>query len=259
MLDTRPIRTASKQILTLPKSKRALAASIALEWDLLVSAQQALKNHYIPLTSLASRAVDIQAADAQGRTKIREDLVTMLMRYLSTDTLLCWAPEKSAHDPTAAQTEGDETRPGLRATQIAAAEPIIAFLKAHLFPGLDIEPILDEESIIPKSQSQMTEQVIRGWLHGLPAFELAAVERGVLASKSLLVAIRLLVEWSQHFSELQRTEQDGHTKFGIQQAADACSVEVKWQTDLWGEVEDSHDVEKEDLARQLGSVVLLVS
>jgi len=28
---------------------------------------------------------------------------------------------------------------------------------------------------------------------------------------------------------------------------------------MWGEVEDTHDVEKEDVKRQYGSVVLLVS
>lgn len=246
--------------MTLPNDKRALAAAIAVEWDLLVTAQQALRNHYIPLTSLAARAIDIQTADAEAQPKLRNDLVAMLMRYLTTDTLLCWAPERSAHDPTAsAAIEGESSRPSLRATQIAAAEPIVAFLKSHLFPGLDIGPNLAEDSIVPQSQSPLTEQVIRGWLHGLPAFELAAVERGVLATKSLLVAIRLLVDWSRHFSDLQKVGRDGHTKFGIQQAAEACSVEVKWQTDMWGEVEDSHDVEKEDLARQLGSVVLLVS
>jgi ATP synthase F1 complex assembly factor 2 len=35
-------------------------------------------------------------------------------------------------------------------------------------------------------------------------------------------------------------------------------MEVAWQTRQWGEVEDTHDVEKEDMRRQLGSVVLLV-
>ena len=35
--------------------------------------------------------------------------------------------------------------------------------------------------------------------------------------------------------------------------------EVEWQTKKWGEVEDTHDVEKEDLRRQLGSAVLLVA
>jgi ATP synthase F1 complex assembly factor 2 len=39
----------------------------------------------------------------------------------------------------------------------------------------------------------------------------------------------------------------------------AVNLEVDWQTRNWGEVEDTHDVEKEELRRQLASVVLLVS
>jgi ATP synthase F1 complex assembly factor 2 len=81
------------------------------------------------------------------------------------------------------------------------------------------------------------------------------LERGILASKSLLVAVRLVAEWSENFRHVQR---DGK-KFGLEEAAEASSLEVKWQTDMWGEVEDTHDVNKEDLKRQLGSVVILVS
>lgn len=243
------MRTASRQVLHLPPSKRALATAIALEWDLLVSAQQALKQHYIPLTSLTSRAIDIRLADEQANTKLRDDLQKMLMRYLNTDTLLCWAPEKSIHD---------QTQHNLRQRQKAVAEPIIGFLTTHIFPGVDIQPVLDEETIVPRQQPEMTREVIRGWISGLPAFELAALERAVLASKSLLIAIRLLVEWSQEFAHLPK-EADRTKRFGIEQAAEAASVEVTWQTNMWGEVEDTHDVEKADLGRQLGSVILLVS
>lgn len=258
-LDTRPVRTADRKVLTLPHSKRPLAHSIALEWDLLVSAQQALKNHYIPMTSLTSRAMDIAAADAAGEPETRGDLVTTVMRYLGTDTLLCWAPEKNRHDPN--EPQGDKS---LRAKQVAVAEPIIAFLKTHIFPGVDIQPILSEESIVPRAQPEMTREVIRGWVSGLPPFELAALERGVLATKSLLVATRLVVAWSREFEQLRKDVQgqdgeDGTGKFGVVEAAEAATTEVTWQTGMWGEVEDTHDVEKADLARQLGSVVLLVS
>lgn len=260
MLDTRPVRTASKQILTLPPSKRALAAAIALEWDLLVSAQQALKHHYIPLTSLASRAFDIALEDSQGRTVIRDTLSTFLMRYLRTDTLLCWAPEVNIHDTGLDRVgEGNSDAPSLRQRQKDVAEPIIAHLIAHIFPGCEIHPVLDENSIMPTAQPQMTQDVIRGWISSLPAFELAALERGVLATKSLLVAVRLLVEWSEEFRHLQKGETTERKRFGIAEAAEASSVEVTWQTNMWGEVEDTHDVEKEDLARQLGSVILLVN
>ena len=180
------------------------------------------------------------------------------MRYLETDTLLCWAPEKNVHDPTGLAGASSGSKQTLRQKQIAIAEPVIAFLQTHIFPGVDIEPILDEDTIMPKSQSQMTQEVIKGWLHRLPAFELAALERGVLATKSLLVAVRLLVEWSREFRHLQPTENTAG-RFGIAQAAEACSIEVTWQTNMWGEVEDTHDVEKEDLARQLGSAILLVA
>src|SRR5947207_10720988 len=66
MLDNRPVRTPSKQILFVPRSKPNLATAIAVEWDLLVNAQQALKQHFIPLTSLTSRALDIAEEDRKG-------------------------------------------------------------------------------------------------------------------------------------------------------------------------------------------------
>lgn len=178
------------------------------------------------------------------------------MRYLDTDTLLCWAPEKNIHDFTsAAEEEGGEKQDSVRDMQIKSAQPIIGFLASKVWPGIEIRPVLDEDSILPASQPQTTKDVIRGWVAGLPAYELAALERGFLAAKSLLLAVRLVVEWSEHFRHLQGEEE----RFGIEQAAEAASIEVRWQTGKWGEVEDSHDVEKEDMKRQLGTAILLVS
>ncbi|KAK4939832.1 ATP synthase mitochondrial F1 complex assembly factor 2 [Elasticomyces elasticus] len=181
----------------------------------------------------------------------------MLMRYLSTDTLLCWAPEKNRHDPSQDTTREQNSAKTLREKQIETARPIIAFLTTHVFPGVEVVPILGEESILPTPQPEMTREIVRGWIAGLPAFELAALERAVLASKSLLVGIRLLVEWSREYEHLRK--EDVKERFGIEEAAEACSVEVRYQTSMWGEVEDTHDVEKEDLRRQLGSVILLVT
>jgi ATP synthase F1 complex assembly factor 2 len=149
---------------------------------------------------------------------------------------------------------GPET---LRDRQIRTARPIIGFLNTSVWPGVEIKPVLDENSIMPVKQSEVTRSVIQGWIAGLPAYELAALERAVLASKSLLVATRLLIEWSEEFRDLQRTNSE--TRFGIEEAAEAASLEVKWQTGMWGEVEDSHDVDNEDIRRQLGSAILLAS
>jgi ATP synthase F1 complex assembly factor 2 len=240
-----------------PASKPHLASAIALEWDLLVSAQQALKQHLIPLTSLVSRALDIANEDAAGTSTIRQNIVTTVMRYLDTDSLLCWAPEAS---PTPPGYEDHESRKNesLREIQIRTAQPIISFLTEKVWPGVEIVPVLDPDSIMPKSQPQMTRDVIKGWISGLPAFELAGLERGVLAGKGLLGAVRLLVEWSHELGFAEAASASGE-RFGVEEAAKAASLEVAWQTGMWGEVEDTHDVEKEDLRRQLGSVVLLVS
>jgi len=178
------------------------------------------------------------------------------MNYLRTDTLLCWAPEKNIHEgANMGREDGVET---LRSLQMRIAQPIINYLTLNVWPGVEIKPILGSDSILPTPQPQMTKEVIRGWISGLPAFELAGLERGVLASKSLLVATRLLVEWSQEFAHL-RQNSEAASRFGIEDAAEASSAEVRWQTGMWGEVEDTHDVEKEDLKRQLGSVIILVN
>ncbi|KAH9872180.1 hypothetical protein IAQ61_005015 [Plenodomus lingam] len=251
-LDHRPVRMANKQILTVPPTKQQLATAIALEWDLLTSAQQALKADYIPMTSLAARAIDIETADAEGRTKVRDDILNYLMRVFTTDTLLCWAPETVLNE---VKHDGKT----LREQQEDVATKILAYLTRHVWPGVEIRPTLDPDSIIPVSQSELTQQIIRGWCAGLPAYELAGLERAVLASKSLLVGARLVFEWAEAFAHARKAVPTEASRFGMQDAAEACSLEVNWQTRQWGEVEDTHDVEKEDLRRQLGSAILLVA
>jgi len=254
-LDKRPLRRPTKAILTVPHHKPHLASAIALEWDLLVSAQEALRHHLIPLTSLVSRALDIVDEEKAGEGDIRKNIVNTVMRYLDTDSLLCWAPEPAPDPP------GYETHVGrvesLRSIQQRTALPIIQFLTEKVWPGVEIVPVLDPDTIVPKSQPQMTKDIIRGWVSGLPAFELAGLERGVLAGKSLLGAVRLLVEWSTELAHLR--DDSAEKTFGVEEAAKAASLEVDWQIGMWGAVEDTHDVEREDIRRQLGSVVLLVS
>ncbi|KUJ23402.1 ATP12-domain-containing protein [Mollisia scopiformis] len=255
-LDTRPLRRPTKEILTVPSHKPHLASAIALEWDLLVSAQQALKHHLIPLTSLVSRALDIHDEDMSDSGEIRANITKTVMRYLDTDSLLCWAEEASP-DPPGYEVHESRKKESLRSMQKRTAGEIIGFLTERVWPGVEIVPVLDEGSIMPRSQPQMTRDVIQGWVSGLPAFELAGLERGVLAGKGLLLSVRLLVEWSP---ELRHLKGDmGGDVFGVEEAARAASLEVDWQTRMWGAVEDTHDVEREDVRRQLGSVVLLVS
>ena len=280
-LDARPVRTPNKTVLTVPLSKPHLAHAVAIEWDMLVSAQQALKNHNIPITSIVSRAQDLIESESRGDHKPRDDIITMMMRYLETDTILCWAPDRSLHDPTSSAVDmeralthsstptsdnADSPPPpptSLRQLQQSTALPIIQYLATNVWPGTEITPVLPSDSILPTPQPETTTAIIRGWLSGLPAYELAGLERAVLAGKSLLIGTRLLVEWSEHFRDIQQVASSAgqvtEDRFGIEEASEAASLEVAWQTRMWGEVEDTHDVEREDIQRQFGAAVLLVS
>lgn len=224
------------------------------------------------MTSIASRAETLTLEDANSAHApssgkgIRYDIINTLLRYLDTDTLLCWAP------PPTSSSEKHEGRQkeSLRDLQIRVAKPILSYLTQRIWPGVELNPTLDNGSILPKAQPAATRAVIKGWMAGLPAWELVGLERAVLAGKSLCVGARLVCEWSEHFtvgeftpksvdSGLMEGSRSREERFGIEQAAEACSMEVRWQTGMWGEVEDTHDVEKEDLRRHFGSVVLLVS
>lgn len=268
-LDARPLRhPTTKKIVRVPPSKPLLAAALAVEWDLLLSPQQATRQHLIPLTSLVCRALDIADDDAAaassaggGGGSVRANIARMVMRYLDTDSLLCWAPPPRSYDPL------PEGAVSLRDAQKRAAEEVVGFLTSRVWPGVRIEPVLDGETLMPRAHDEATRQIVRGWVMGLSAWELAGLERGVLAGKGLLGAVRLLVEWSEGF--VGTGGGDGaatgggsgaeEKRFGVEEAARLASIEVDWQTGRWGEVEDTHDVEKEDLRRQFGSLVLLVS
>lgn len=271
-LDARPLRhPTTRAVIRLPTSKPLLAHALAVEWDQLTSASQATKQHMIPLTSLVCRALDIAADPASTKPA----LIATVLRYLDTDSLLCWSA------PGGEQRDSDGRT--LRQLQEAAAAETIAPLARRVWPGVTLRPAFDDgdgsssgsSSIVPRPQDPDTRDVIRGWLLSLTPFELAALERATLAGKSLLAAARLVTAWSEDRDYYYRrddgdvvvaapTEGSGEEggaekRFGVEEAARAVSIEVDWQTGRWGEVEDTHDVEKEDLRRQLGSAVLLVS
>lgn len=280
-LDSRPVRNPStKRPLPIPASKPHLATAIALEWDLLTSAKDTLQSHLLPLTSLASRAHDIILEESHpsgpsgiDEPKTRAEIVSSLLNYLNTDTLLCWAPEHSSSNDhlnfssSSANNNKDNnnnnknakenvaTPPSLRTLQQRTAQPILTFLTTNLWPAISLTPTLSPHSILPTDQLPETQAIIRSWMLTLSPWALAGLERATLAGKSLLVGARLVVEWGQGFEGLR---QRGGERFGIEDAVEACSVELRWQTGKWGEVEDTHDVEREDLRRQFGGVVVLV-
>ncbi|KAG6039001.1 hypothetical protein E4U41_003356 [Claviceps citrina] len=255
-LDSRPLRhPQTKEVISLPLSKPNLAFAIALEWDSLTSTAQAAKQHLIPLTSLVCRALDIQASDEDSTPraiKLRDQITTTVLRYLDTDSLLCWAAPAGEFDLL------NEASESLRDVQKRTADQVVSFMTTHVWPGIKLQPVLDGDEIMPRKQEEGVREVVQGWVSGLTAWEMAGLERAVLAGKSLLVAARFVTEWTEGPAKTPVLPHD-EAVFGIEEAAKMVSLEVDWQASQWGEVEDTHDVNNEDLRRQLGSVVLLVS
>lgn len=82
-LDGRPLRTPSGARLAVPADRKILALLIANEWE---NQKEALKAPGLPMTSLASRALDgFMAAEGEAT---REGVLKELFRYLDTDTTL---------------------------------------------------------------------------------------------------------------------------------------------------------------------------
>ena len=96
--------------------------------------------------------------------------------------------------------------------------------------------IKSTESILSIRQS---DEVIRGFrniIESYDNFKLAAFENACLRSKSFMIGLALV-------------EGEITSDFGTM----AARLEVHHQIQRWGEVEDSHDVEREDIQRQLAS------
>jgi len=105
----------------------------------------------------------------------------------------------------------------------------------------DVE-IKVSNSILSVRQPAETRAKLQKVLQALDAWELAALERVTNSTKSLFIALAVV---KKHLT--------------VEEAALTACVEVNSQIERWGEVEDTHDVDYQDVRRQLGSAALILS
>ncbi|OCF56187.1 ATP synthase mitochondrial F1 complex assembly factor 2 [Kwoniella mangroviensis CBS 10435] len=211
-LDHRALKTPGGAKLLIPSERRLLALLIANEWE---NQDEVLKQHTLPVTSLASRAIDIL-----GEGVIRAGVIDQMMKYLDTDTILFT----------------NDTPTSLVRMQKEHWEPLYSWLKETY--GVKLNPA---EGFSPPQQSEDARSKLRRVLEGMDGWELAAFERAAYASKSFVIALALC-----------------KGRLTANQAAEASHVEVRSQIEQWGEVEDTHDVDYQDIRRALGSVACLL-
>ncbi|KAK6536566.1 ATP synthase complex assembly protein atp12 [Arthrobotrys megalospora] len=264
LLDARSVKTSAKNELSVPVNKPLLAYALQVEWATMRNSKEALKSHFIPLTSLASRAIDLEIAErdqspveevevAEGEEDVmdvrstREQITDFVMGYLDTDTVLMISPTRGGHMAAPGEQQ-------LRDRQLEVAHDIIEWAQDSI-PVPDGEGQLEfvlsdgDHGILPSSQSDRTKEVLRDMISKFSAWDLVGLECAVILSKSLLVGLRLVME----------NKKTADIRWDVEDAAKACNLETDYQVEQWGLVEDTHDVGHADLRRGLGAVVLLVS
>ncbi|RXW20993.1 hypothetical protein EST38_g4864 [Candolleomyces aberdarensis] len=212
-LDNRAIKTPSGNTLLLPKDKRLTASLIAAEWD---HQETLLKPHALPMTSIASRAIDTLT---EGNA--RQEVEASLLKYFDTDTICFF----------------DETSERLDRLQKKHWVPLIEWARK----AFDIE-ISVSDSVLSPTQPIATKEKLAEVMKTFNSWEIAALERATLSTKSFIIGLAVV---KKHLT--------------VEEAAQAASAEVNSQIEVWGEVEDTHDVDYQDIRRQLGSAALLLS
>lgn len=269
-LDGRTLKTPLGFPLALPKDKQIYANLVEHEWSHLPDLK--IKTNALPLTSIAARSIDLETVHIPGNENVEliskvgrlDDIKFNLLRYLDTDTCLIF-------------TTIDEYEGKLRQKQNELYLPLIQehddfFTKwgrdRKLLPTesdkinlryLDCET----DGLRGNQQTITTQNVVLDWLNHLPIYDLVALEKAILTSKSFLCGVSLLrsnvSSADKQFKLLQvnkSTVDDFYFK-SLEEIIELGNLETIFQTNQWGEVEDTHDVDKVDWMRNLSSAALL--
>ncbi|GAV49320.1 hypothetical protein ZYGR_0N07270 [Zygosaccharomyces rouxii] len=246
-LDKKPVRTPLGNHLAVDKDRKILARLLQKEWSYI--SHGSVKTHALPLTSLIARCIDLEAANAEGahpdlKVKIggnRNELSNSLLRYLDTDTILVFSPR-------------DELEGKLRAAQDDMYLPIIGsvekFLSQHSDKPISLQ-ILDADlhGLRGNAQKPETLAAARKFLDSLSAWDLAIFEKTVLTTKSFICGILLLQNKAS-------TDPAKGLQYTMEDIARAATLETIHQTERWGEVEDTHDVDKRDIRRNVHAAAI---
>lgn len=269
-LDLRTLRTPLGFPLTVPAEKKQLAYLIQHEWSTLPELK--IKLNSMPLSSLACRSIDLhnttnnEGVDPELVTKVgkADDIKLNLLRYFDTDTCLIF-------------TTKDEYEGKLRARQNELYLPLIAefedyftcFAKknhhlTHDSPQINFS-ILDCETdgLRGNKQPILVQAIAMDWMSQLSMFELVALEKAVLTAKSFLCGVSLLrsncsnPDRMHSFFQMNKHSEDAHFQKTVHEIVELGNLETIFQTNEWGEVEDTHDVDKVDWLRNLTSAALV--
>lgn len=269
-LDNKPLKTPLGNRLAVDEAKKRLAYLISHEWESMLDVK--IKPSSLPLTSMAARAIDLEAVheaeevDQELVAKIGDltDIKYNLLQYLDTDTCLIFT--------TLSEYEGR-----LRARQEELYVPLKEEFEDYfteyarkngLLPSPDYRVHLETldcetDGLLGKSQNLTTQNIVLHWLDQLLIADLVAFEKAVLSSKSFLCGVSILRSNAKdnkkvaEFYQVNKAKEEDYFNKSLDEIIELGNLETIFQTNEWGEVEDTHDVDKVDWIRNLSAAALM--
>ncbi|TIB82692.1 ATP12-domain-containing protein [Wallemia mellicola] len=162
-LDTRKLRTPAGNVIDLPSNKGALALLIAHEWQ---SQDKVIKAHALPITSLASRALDSFKDQSE-----RIETCDKLIKYFETDAT-CYFEDKPSQ---LVELQEKHWRPIVEWANKRYNTPV------HVF-----------ENVLASKQPEESRKLLHNEILQFDAFTLAAFERIAMHTKSFLIALAVV-------------------------------------------------------------------
>jgi len=236
-LDNKTVRTPLGYDLSIPFERKLLAYMLYHEWSNISTST--IKTHSLPLTSLISRVIDLENSDrnndleSMAKVGFKKDIVEDLLKYLDTDTLLIFNPQN--------EYEGK-----LRNSQESLYRPIISKFEKK-FNNIKLNWLDTEIGLKGNSQSEKTHNIVRSYMLNLNYYDLVALEKITLTTKSLICGIMVL----------ENNNIKNESIIELEEIAKCATLEVFYQTEKWGEVEDTHDVDYQDIRRNITSAAIL--
>ncbi|KAJ7273568.1 hypothetical protein B0H12DRAFT_1199926 [Mycena haematopus] len=163
LLDDRPLKTPSGNVLLVPPQKSLISTLVAAEWE---NQETLLKHHALPMTALVSRAID-DMVDEATRTEVRH----ALLEYLDTDTI-CFHQDYP---------------PQLVDLQTLHWDPLLSWARSTF----EVE-LYTFDSLLSNSQPEETKHKMDQVLSTFDHWEMAAMERATYTTKSFIIALALI-------------------------------------------------------------------
>ncbi|KAJ1663121.1 chaperone [Coemansia sp. RSA 1813] len=165
--------------------------------------------------SLPLTSLVFRSIDGLSDPHVHADVVSKLLKYFQTDSV-CLHEE---HPQT------------LVALQQKHYTPIVDWAKAEY--GIDIQTT---PNIFALRQQPQAVENLRNVVSEFSPLKLAALEKAVMTAKSFLIGLALVEQ-----------------RLSVEEAAVAAQVEASSQTQLWGELENAHDIDNAAIRQILGA------